>query len=194
MNSKEKTIVALLGVVILVALIGIGFLLAKLITDAKDKPAEGISVTETAAAAAPLATATLIAAPSLEGMAKAAPVTVGSEPVVVARQESVGPLAPVLIVAHPLEAGHRYRLMVTASNDKKVPISGSWSQSATSVSGKVAAPQIEFFEGTTPHTIDIKAPVPDPNMWGVSISAGPKAATLNSPNLILTILDVTGAQ
>ena len=194
MSSREKTVVAILGVVIILALVGIGILLARLLADSSSSAPEGISVTETAVAAVqPQATVTLVDAPSLEGLGEPAPVAAGAEPVVVKRVESVGPLAPVMIASQPLSAGHRYRLEVTASDESTVPIHGSWSQSATSASGQVAAPQIEFFESSTPYRVDIEAPVADPSMWGVSISAGPQGLG-GQANLVITVWDVTGSQ
>lgn len=195
MTSREKTIVAILGSVILVTLVGIGVLTAKLITDASNKPPEGISVTEASLAeAAPELTVTLVSAPSVQGLIKTTPAPVESKPVVVIRQESAGPLAPVLIADQPLNAGHRYRVEITTASGAKIPIHGSWGQSATSASGQVAAPQIEFFDGTTPYSVNIKAPVSDPSIWGLSVSAGPKGGTLKSPSLVITVWDVTGSQ
>ena len=194
MSSREKTVVAILGVVIVLALVGIGILLARLLADSSSSAPEGISVTETAVAAVqPQVTVTLVDAPSLEALGEPAPVAAGAEPAVVLRVESVGPLAPVMIASQPLSAGHRYRLEVTASDESTVPIHGSWSQSATSASGQVAAPQIEFFESNTPYRVDIEAPVADPSIWGVSISAGPKGLG-GQANLVITIWDVTGSQ
>jgi hypothetical protein len=41
--------------------------------------------------------------------------------------------------------------------------------------------------------VDIEAPVADPSIWGVSISAGPKGLG-GQANLVITIWDVTGSQ
>lgn len=197
MTAREKIIVAVLGVIIVGVLVGIGILLARLISDGGlDEQQTGITVPPPTEAASPVATVTLVAAPALEGMSKAAPNPVGEQPVVVTRQEGLGPIAPVIIASQPLQAGHRYRLEITATDGSKVAIHGSWSQSATSKSGQVAAPQIEFFEGVTPFRVDIAPPVSDPDLWGCSVSAAFKSANVleQSPSLVLTIWDVTGSE
>jgi hypothetical protein len=101
-----------------------------------------------------------------------------------------------MIVNHQLHAGRRYRLEITATDGSKVALQGSWSQAATSKSGQVAAPQIEFFEGTTPYRINITAPVADPDMWSCSVSSGLKSPDLlaQSPSLVITIWDITGVK
>jgi hypothetical protein len=230
MSSREKTIVAVLGVVILIALIGIGVLVARLVTGGEgDTEAPAITVIPTTAAgeapppesgteptAAAGATSasqegqgtasqpaggtgaegaiTAVPAPSLEGLDTSGPVPVSDQPVVVARQEGVGPGSPVIIADHPLHAGHRYRLEITAADGSQVAIQGSWGQAATSASGEVAAPQIEFFEGTTPFRVDIVAPVSDPVLWSCSASAGVTDLLGQPPGLVITIWDVTGVK
>ncbi len=229
MSSREKTIVAVLGVVILIALIGIGILVARLITGGADEQALEITVVPTtpveeastaalqeaptsAAGEAPTAESgqapasgsestpagvvgiTPVAAPSLEGLSLSPPKPISDQPVVVARQQSVRPGAPVIIASHPLYAGRRYRLEITAADGSEVAIQGSWGQAATSVSGKVTAPQIQFFEGTTPFLVDVVAPVADPVLWSCSISAGPKDLLGQPPGLVITIWDVTGVK
>jgi len=195
MTSREKIIVAVLGAIIVVALGGIGILLARLVTDGGlGGQQTGITVPPPTEAAPPVATVTLVAAPALEGMSKPATSQVGEQPVIVARKEGLGPLAPVIIASQPLQAGHRYRLEITAANGSKVAIHGSWSQSATSKSGQVTAPQIEFFEGVTPLRVDIVSPVADPDLWGFSVSAAPKSPNVleKSTSLVLSIWDVMG--
>ena len=124
------------------------------------------------------------------------PAASGSEPVVLVQVESVGPLAPAMIVNQALQPGHRYRLEVTAQDGTAIAVEGNWSQAATSASGQAAAPQIEFFEGTTPYRIDIAPPVADPKMWGISVSAGFKEADLlaEGPAVVITIWDVTAGE
>jgi hypothetical protein len=230
MSSREKTVVAVLGVVILIALIGIGFLVARLVTGdrvadrgpeitvpptsaAEGAPATGSEGAPTAGSegapaagseGAPAAGAegapggdvaiTPVPAPSLDNLDKAPPGPVSDQPEVVVRMQSTGPGAPVIIAAQPLHAGRSYRLEITAEDGSKVAIQGSWSQSATSASGKVEAPQIEFFEGTTPYEVNVVSPVPDPALWGVSASAGAKDLLGQPPVLMITIWDVTGAK
>ncbi len=195
MSSKEKTIVGILAVVIVVALCGIGFLGYQLLTKG-DGGDTGISMDQgnpTAVAPAVESTVTLIPPPSLDNLGEPAAGPTGSEPVAVARQQSVGPLAPVIVASHPLRGGHNYRVEIATANGSRAAFNGQWSQSATSASGKVAAPQIEFIEGFTPHTFNVAAPVPDPTIWGISVSAGPKIGGATSP-LVITIWDVTGTQ
>jgi len=203
MSSKERTIVIVLGIVILIALVGIGILAARLIAGSGNGGEEAISVaTATAPPAgdqAPAeATITPVAPPSLEGAPAASegdqapPVPSGSEPVVVIQAESAGPGAPAIIPEQTLAAGHRYRIEITAADGSEVAIEGSWSQAATSASGAAAAPQIEFFEGTTPYEISVEAPVADPASWRLSVSAGPSDLLGQSPALVITIWDVTG--
>jgi len=197
MNSREKTIVIALGVVILIALAGIGILIARLITGGQAQaPAITVAATSggAAGAATPGATITMVPAPSLKDVAQTTPQPVSDKPVAVGRQESPGPVLPVMIANQPLHAGRRYRLEITAADGSSAAIQGSWSQGATSAGGKVAFPQIEFFEGTTPFKIDLVSPVADPTSWSVSVSAGPKGILGKSPVLVITVYDVTGVK
>jgi hypothetical protein len=196
MSSKEKTIVAILGAVILVALVGIGILVANLVGGGNSQQAGGVTVPPATEAPPPAATVTLVAPPSLEGLSRVAPGPISEQPVLVVRQEGVGPLAPVLIASQALNSGRRYRLEIAAADGSGVAILGSWGQSATSSSGQVAAPQIEFFEGTTPFYVDVVSPVTDPDLWSCSVSAGLKSPDVlgKSPNLVISIWDVTGTK
>jgi hypothetical protein len=209
MNSRERTIVIVLGIVILVALVGIGILAARLIAGDGNGGDEAIGVT-TATASAPGttgaatpgdqagATITAVAPPPVEdassdgGEDELPPAPSGGEPAVVVRAESPGPIAPAIIPEQTLAPGHSYRLEITAADGSEVAIQGSWSQAATSASGEVVAPQIEFFEGTTPHQIQVEAPVADPASWRISVSAGPTDLLGQPPALVITIWDVTG--
>jgi hypothetical protein len=209
MSSREKTIIAVLGLIILVALVGIGILVARAVTgdkvadatpeiSASTPVAEGQTPTQEAGgstesgdAAAPEATITAVAAPSLGEADAEPPQPVSGGPEVVRVEEGLGPIAPVMIVSHPLLAGHKYRLEIAAADGTAVTIQGSWGQTATSASGTVAAPEIEFFEGTTPYFIDVVAPVADPTAWSLSVSAGHlvKAEDLlnERPSLVIKI-------
>jgi hypothetical protein len=193
MNSREKTIVVALGVVILIALVGIGILAARLISSGK-APEITVAATSAAGAATPQATITMVAAPSLTDVVQTTPQPVSDKPVVVGRQESAGPGLPVMIANQPLHAGRRYRIEIKAKDDSSIAIQGSWSQAATGASGKMALPEIKSFEGTTPFTIDIASPVADPTLWSVSASAGPKGILGKSPSLVITVYDVTGVK
>jgi hypothetical protein len=185
----------------LIALVGIGVLAARLIAGNGNDGEEAISVATTTVPASgdqaeatitPVAPPSMDEAPSASEGDQAPPAPSGSEPVVVIQAESPGPMAPAIIPEQTLAAGHRYRIEITAADGSEVTIEGSWSQAATSASGEVAAPQIEFFEGTTPYEIPVEAPVADPASWRLSVSAGPSDLLGQSPALVITIWDVTG--
>jgi hypothetical protein len=197
MSSKEKTIIVVLGVVILLALAGIGILGARLITGGKvggQPPEITVAATSAAGAAAPEATITMVATPSLKDVAQTTPQPVSAKPVAVGRQESPGPGLPVIIANQPLYAGRRYRLEVTAADGTSVAIQGSWSQGALSAGGTVTSPQVQFFEDKTPYTVDVVSPVADPTSWSISASAGPKDMLAKPAILVITIYDVTGVK
>lgn len=203
MSSKEKTIVAVLGVVIILSLVGIGILAAQLLGDGGD---EGGSVAvATATSGAPAAAVTPEAGgegsevapvdtPALEQPGDVPPPIVADEPVAVAEVESVGPLAPAILVDQPLYANHRYEIEIRTADGSQLTIAGSWSQAATSGSGQLVAPQVEFFEGTTPYTILIEAPVADPEMWGCAVQASLKEPLGQTTKVVITVWDVTGVQ
>jgi len=198
MSSKEKTIVAILGVVIVLALVGIGILAAQLI-GGNGGDDEGSITLATVTASAPTAEGegaemTPVAPPALEEPRDVPPPIAADQPVTVGQAESVGPLAPAIIADQPLYANHRYRIEIRAADGSQLAIQGSWSQAATSQSGQVAAPQIEFFEGVTPHNITIEQPVADPAMWGCTVSASLKEPLGQTTHLVITIWDVTGAE
>lgn len=201
MNSRDRTIIIILVAVIVLALIGIGLLVARLLSDGGiQEEGGGITVVPTSestvavqADAGP--TITAVAAPALGQAAEVPRVDVSEQPVVVARQEAVGPLAPVLIAGQALQPGHLYRIEITTSDGSQAAVEGTWSQASTSVSGQVGAPQIEFFEGVTPYTIEVAPPVSDPQMWSLSGSAGWKQVDISETRLlVISILDVTGSQ
>jgi len=197
-SSRERTLLIVLAVVIVVALIGIGLLLAKLLVSGGGEQAGGITPapTTTADASAAEPTITPIDAPALQPADQPPGGPTGGEPVVLVRAESVGPLAPAMLVNQALQSGHQYRLEVTAQDGSAVAVEGNWSQAATSASGQATPPQIEFFEGTTPYQVDIAPPVADPEMWSVSVSAGLRKADVlgDAPKVVITIWDVTGSQ
>ncbi len=200
MSSREKTIIAILGVIILVALIGIGILVARLVlgkgTDG-DAPAITVAATPAAGAATPGAgvsegTITPVATPSLKDLAETTPQPVGSSPVVVVRRESPGSPLPVLLTSFPLHAGRIYRLEVTAVDGSSVPIQGSWSQAAMGADGEVDASLPKLFEANTPYGIDVVSPVANPTTWSLSASAAPANLLAPTANLVITVYDVTG--
>jgi len=197
-SSRERTLLIVLAVVIVVALIGIGVLLAKLLVSGGGEQAGGITPAPTTAAEAAAAepTITPIDAPALQPADQPPGGPTGGEPVVLVRAESVGPLAPAMIVNQALQPGHQYRLEVTAQDGSSLAVEGNWSQAATSASGQATPPQIEFFERTTPYQVDIAPPVADPEMWSVSVSAGLKEPDVlgNPPPIVIVIWDVTESQ
>lgn len=198
MNAREKTIVAVLGVIILIALIGIGVLVARLVGGGKAGEEAVLTVVPTAAEqaeqAAPEATITLVAAPAPEQAAEMTPAPVSDRPVVVVREQSPGPMLPALLTNYPLYAGRVYRLEVTAIDGSSLAVQGSWSQAAASAGGEVQTTLPEFFDGPTPFVVDLAAPVAEPTSWSVSISAAPKNLLGESPLLVITLYDVTGSQ
>ena len=194
MGSREKTIIAVLGVVIVIALIGIGFLVAKLATD-DTSATEGLSITVAAPeAAVPVATFTLVATASLEGLVKTTPVAVSSQPVAVAQEKGIAPGLPAIMVNEPLHAGHSYRLEVTAADGSKAKVSGSWSQAARNAAGAVEMDVSKSIEGKTPLGVDIEPPVSNPSSWSLSASVGPKDLLGDNPVLVITLWDVTGSK
>ncbi len=194
MESREKTIIAVLGVIIVIALIGIGLLVAKLASD-DSSATEGISVTgEAPEAAVPEATFTPVATASLEGLAKTTPATVGSQPVAVAQEKGIAPGLPVIMANEPLHAGHSYRLEVTAADGSKAKVSGSWSQAARNAAGAVEMDVSKPIEGTTPLSVDIEPPLSNPSSWSLSASVGPKELLGDNPVLVITLWDVTGSK
>jgi hypothetical protein len=219
MSARERTVVAVLGIVILLALVGIGILTANLVARPGDEQeVAGTYATATAAAAqgegmaaggaeeatvpggtgeagAPASAAdiTPVATPLLQEAPAAAADLPGGE--VIVRQEGVGPLAPVVIADQTLQPGRRYRIEIQAMDGSRVNIHGSWSQAAVGGGGSLSAPAIEFFEGQTPYRIDLALPLANAEMWSCSVSAAIKGANLASgPALAIEIQDVTGSQ
>jgi len=197
MSSREKTILIVLALIIVLALVGIGILAARLLTGGEGATGDSpITVVPTAAvgASTPEVTITLVATPALEELAVTTPEPVSDQLVAVAREESPGPLLPVLLTNSPLHAGHNYRLEITAKDGSSVAIRGSWSQAALSAAGGIAADLPEMFEGTTPYSLEITAPIADPSSWSVSASAAPKELFGEAPILVITLYDATGTR
>jgi hypothetical protein len=195
MNTREKTVVAILGVIIVAALGGIGVLAAKLVTDGTGGTAGGITPGPSApvAIAVPQETATLVTNPSLEGEA-AAPAPIAAEPVAIAQVESAGALLPAILADQGLPPRRKYRVEVVAVDGSKVAIRGSWSQSAKSANGKLELPLPEAFEGTTPFSFELVPPLANPSSWSVSVSAAPQDLLGQPPRLVIKVWDVTGSQ
>jgi hypothetical protein len=194
MNSREKAVVAVLGVIIVVALIGIGVLVAKLVTGGgADGQTTGITpaTTTPVGAAASAESPTLVANPSLEE-GGATPAPGGAEPVAVVQVESSGPLFPATLTSQALHPGRSYRIEITAVDGSETAIRGSWSQSAKSADGKLELPLPEMIEGTTPFLLDLAPPMVNPSSWSVSVSASPRELLGQPPRLTITVWDVTG--
>ncbi|MEJ2212009.1 MAG: hypothetical protein P8129_23660 [Anaerolineae bacterium] len=214
MSSKEKTIVAVLAVVIVLALVGIGILAAQLIGDNNEEGGSVAVATSTSGAATVAATpgggeegteatpgaegggsgVTPVDTPALAQGQDVPPPVEGDEPVAVGQAESVGPLAPAILVDQPLYAHHLYEIEIKTADGSQLAIEGSWSQAATSSSGEVVAPQVEFFEGLTPYTIALQAPVADPAKWGCSARASLKESLGQTTHVVITVWDVTGVE
>jgi hypothetical protein len=193
MNAREKTIVVILGVVILIALIGIGVLVSRLV--AGDKETAGVTVSPTEAIAVePSPTITLVAAPAPDEAVETTPAPMSARPLIVAQEQSPGTSLPVLLTNFSLHAGHVYRLEITAADGSSTAIQGSWSQGATGADGTVQTTLPEFFEATTPFSVDLVAPVAQPTSWSVSASASAQNLLGASPILVITVYDVTGSQ
>ncbi len=195
MSSRERTLVIVLGVIIVLALVGIGLLAARLIASDEDgQQAGGITPAATTAgpAATPQASATLVENPPLEEASEATPAPVAEEPVAVAQVESQGAVLPAIITSQPLHAGHRYRIEIAALDGSRVAVKGSWSQSARGAGGELELPLPESIEGQTPLTIEVQPPLENPASWRVSVSAAPKDLLGQPPKLVVTIWDVTG--
>jgi hypothetical protein len=194
MNSREKTIVAVLGVILVIALIGIGVLVAKLVAGGgAGGQTTGITpaVTMPDEVAAPPETATLVTNPSLEEQG-ATPAPGGAEPVAVVQAQSSAPLFPATLTNQALHPGRSYRIEITAVDGSETAIRGSWSQSAKSADGKLELPLPEMIEGTTPFRLDLTPPMVNPSSWSVSVSASPRDLLGQPPRLAITVWDVTG--
>jgi len=211
MNTREKTVVAVLIAVIVLTLVGIGVLAASLLKDNGASGAPDISpaaatpsppggspildaVQTDSAGAVPEKTITPVSRPSLQGADVASPEAMAVEPVTVAQAESVGAMAPAIIADQVLHAGHRYRVEITAVDGSEVALQGSWSQAAVGTGGQAAAPQVEFFEGYTPHRFDVVEPLAAPTTWRLSVSAAPQALGGGSAAIVITIWDISGTE
>jgi hypothetical protein len=215
MSSREKIVVAVLGVVILLALVGIGILAANLVSRTDEEEIAGESVTaavgevegqpagstqETSLPGASSEAGTQEAAVDITPVATPVleepppPVRDAAGGKLIARREGVGGLAPVVIANQALQPGRLYRIEIQAVDGSQVVVQGSWSQAAVGAGGTLSAPALEFFEGQTPYRIDLALPLADATRWSCSVSAAIKGAQLSGPALAIEILDVTGSQ
>jgi len=107
--------------------------------------------------------------------------------VVVASNESVGPVATALLTAVRLVPGHKYQLVVS-SPQGKTAFYGEWSSSAVGADGLPGA-KVGTLDGVTPITYDIVPPVKTvARDWLYSVSVHNKGAG----GIRVTVLDVTG--
>jgi hypothetical protein len=197
MSSRERTIIGVLAGIIVIALIGIGVLVAKLAAGGgSNQPAGGITgpAATLAEISTPPVTVTLVANPSLDQIVEEAAAPVSEQPVAVARAESPGALLPVIVPNQALQGDHRYRIEIEAEDGSSVLIRGSWSQSAKSASGELALPLPESIEATTPFRLEVVPPMNNPSEWRITVSAAPKDLLAQPPHLAITIWDVTGSQ
>ena len=197
MSSKEKTVVVILGIVIIIALVGLGVLVARLGTggpSSQQGDAIQVPATSQSGEAAPAATNTLVPPPEAGAAAKPLPDPAINQGEAVVREEGVAPGLPVLLVGQPLDGSRSYRLKVTTADGSTATVSGSWSQTAVNAKGKVDASASERLEGKTPIVVDIKAPFANPKTWTLSASAGPKDLLAKTGPLVIILWDVTGSE
>jgi hypothetical protein len=193
MNSREKTVLVVLVLIIAAALVGIGVLAARLIAGDAEEQATNITVAPESQveAAVPEGTATLVANPELVEE-PVIPPPAGAQPVPVVQVESPGPLLPAILADQALHPGRQYRVEIAATDGSKTEVRGSWSHSAKSADGHLEMPLPEEIEGTTPLTLDLVAPVANAMAWSVSVSAAPRDLLAQPPRLTITVWDVTG--
>jgi hypothetical protein len=195
MNSREKTLIAALGVVIVIALIGIGLLLARLLTGEGGQGAEVVitppPATIESSASGPQETATLVTNPDPEAAADLPDVPDSGQPLAVVRVESSAPLLPAILTEQPLRPGRSYRIEIAAIDGSQVAIRGSWSQAARGGDGSLELPLPESIEGTTPYNIALDPPLANPTSWSCSVSVGPRDLLGQPPKLVITIWDET---
>lgn len=196
MSSKEKTIVVILGIVIVIALVGIGILAAQLVTGGDGGEQADLVVPESPAAsqAAPVATHTLVPPPEAGAAAKAIPGPATGQAEAVVREEGVAPGLPVLLVGQLLDGSRSYRLEVTTADGSVAIVSGSWSQTAVNTKGDIDKVLPKRLEGKTPIYVEINPPVANPETWILSASAGPKDLLSKTGPLAIILWDVTESE
>jgi hypothetical protein len=195
MSSKEKTIVVILGIVIVIALVGIGILAAQLVTGRGRGDQADLVVPESPAAseASPQATHTLVPPPEAGSASKAVPDPAEGQAEAVVREEGLRAGLPVLLAGQALDGSRSYQLEVTTVDGSPVVVSGSWSQTATGAKGKIEMAS-QRLEGTTPIVVEIEAPLADPKSWIFSASAGPKDLLSKTGPLAIILWDVTESE
>jgi hypothetical protein len=202
MSSREKAIVIVLAMVIVVSLIGIGLLMARLIVGGGDGgPVAEVTVTVPMVEVSPTlesgpeteSTVTPVPNPKLDESSEAPPEPAGDQPAEVVSKKSDLALLPVMIMEQPLRGNRRYRIEIAAEGNSAVRIWGSWSQTAKGSDGELVLPLPEFIDAQTPHSIAIDPPLANPASWSISVSVAPRGE-LRPPGLVVTIRDVTGSQ
>jgi hypothetical protein len=188
MSSREKAILGVLAVVIVIALIGIGLLAAKLLAGDDGDPAAGI--TPPPPTVLPDAVITQVVNPSLDKTAEPPSESLSREPVKVVEIKSSSPILPVVLFEQPLHPGRLYELQITAEKDAQVDIWGSWSQSARTAGGGLEIPLPVSIKDKTPYTLKLEPPVEDAVAWSLTVSISPQDLLNDPPHLVVTVWDI----
>jgi hypothetical protein len=203
MSSREKKTILVLAVIIVLAVIGIGFLAAKFLVAGSDQetgitpPAATIEAAAPSAATVTLqspASSTVVADVVAEGVTQGSEASADEKPVAVVQIRSLGNLLPVMMTEQALDGRRRYRVEIVAVDGAIVPISGSLSQSTKSAGGDLDLSLPKSFEGQTPFVLDLSPGIDNPKEWKVSVSAMPKDLLGDPPILVMTVWDVTGSE
>jgi hypothetical protein len=189
MSSREKAILAVLAVVIVIALVGIGVLAAKLLSgDGEGEQAAGI--TPPPPTVLPDAVITQVANPSLDLVVEPPPESVSREPVAVAEVKSSSPILPVVLTEQPLNPNRQYELQITAENGGEIDIWGSWSQAAKTAGGGLEIPLPVSIKAKTPYSQKLHPPVEDAVAWSLTVSAAPQDLLNDPSRLVITVWDI----
>jgi hypothetical protein len=187
MGSREKTLIVVLGVIIIIALVGIGILAAKLLVGDGGEQAAGITPPAATEETLPLSAATA----TLE---QESPASAGGQPVRVVSEPSPSGRLPAILMDQPLRGDRSYRVEIVTEDGSSIDIRGSWRQKAKSASGDLELALPESIDAKTPFSLDLTPPVDSPREWSVSISASAKDLVPEPPRLVITIWDVTGIE
>ncbi len=203
MSPRERKTILVLAVIIVLAVIGIGFLAAKFLVDGGDQET-GITppavMIETATPSTATVTLQSAASPAVaadvieEGVAQGSVASVDEKPVAVVQIRSLGNLLPVMMTEQALDGRRRYQVEIVAVDGSVVSISGRLSQSTKSAGGDLDLSLPKSFEGQTPFVLDLNPGIDNPKEWKVSVSAMPKDLLGDPPILVMTVWDVTGSE
>jgi hypothetical protein len=184
-SSREKTIIVVLGVIIMIALVGIGILAAKVLVS--DEQETGITPPAATEETQPLSTPTAT-------LVQESPTSAGGGPVRVVSEPSPSGRLPAILMDQPLKGDRSYRVEIVTQDGSTIEIRGSWRQKAKSASGDLELALPESIDAKTPFSLDLTPPVANPTEWSVSISASAKDLVPEPPRLVITIWDVTGIE